>query len=447
MAVDLYAGEHGSSSAVAIQAFERAVEAVAAHRSDAAPALQECLDADPDLVAAHALGGFSAVMLARTECVRSGAEQLEAAKAAADRQGHTTTFETAMIGALELAVDGQTAEAVCVLDTALKTDPHSLLLAKLSHGLRFLIGDLSGMLHSTGALLRHWDPGVPGYGFLLGCHAFGLEETGAYAEAERAGRRAVLFEPRDAWGMHAVAHVYEMQGRTSAGIGWLVNAQPSWQGCHNFRFHIAWHLGLFLLEEGRFEDVLALYDSSVRPTSTDDVRDVANASSLLWRLREDGVAVGHRWDELAEIARRRRNETTLVFATLHQLMALVAAGDKPAAEDLVDALAAEAASGKGDQAAVAGRVGLPLARLIAGSAVKMSPAAMLDLARSLPELGGSHAQRDVFLRTLLRQVAAASGAELLQRILDLRGQLRCLDRFAASVGPSDHSRRSSRLKS
>jgi hypothetical protein len=37
--------------------------------------------------------------------------------------------------------------------------------------------------------LPSWDAGVPGYGFVLGCHAFGLEETGDYAAAERAGRR------------------------------------------------------------------------------------------------------------------------------------------------------------------------------------------------------------------------------------------------------------------
>ena len=441
MATDRYAGHHGSCCATALSAFEQAVEAVAAHRPEASSALQQCLAADPDMVAAHALSGLGAVMLARQECVRSGVAQLEAARAATRRKGATTGFERTLLAALEHAVDGRTGEAVAVLESTLAQEPHALLLAKLSHGLRFLVGDLKGMLSSTGSLLRHWDADVPGYGFLLGCHAFGLEEAGNYAEAERTGRRAVLLEPRDAWGMHAVAHVYEMQGRTSAGIGWLTNARSSWQTCHNFRFHMAWHLGLFLLEEGRVDEVLALYDEAVRPAPTDDVRDVANATSLLWRLRQEGIAVGSRWDELAEIARKRRTETTLIFATLHQLLALVAAGDRAAVDDLIEALAAEAATGVGDQASVAGRIGLPLARLIAGKGSRPTAGLVLDLARHLPDLGGSHAQRDVFLRTLIDRVAEAGDPDLLQRLFDLRHQLRCLDRFAASVTPSGNGRR------
>ncbi|WP_051329391.1 tetratricopeptide repeat protein [Geminicoccus roseus] len=444
MATDRYAGEHGSSCPTAIEAFEQAVAAVAAHRPDAADALAASLQADPDMIAAHAVSGFGAVMLARRECIAAGAAQLAAAKAAALRRP-ATPFEQALLDALELAVAGRLAAAVAVLDEALEREPRSLLLAKLSHGLRFLGGDLAGMAQATGGLLRHWHVDVPGYGFLLGCHAFALEENGAYDEAERTGRRAVLLEPRDAWGMHAVAHVYEMRGRVSAGIGWLVNARPNWQGCHNFRFHMAWHLALFLLEEGRTDEVLSLYDEAVRPVFTDDFRDIANASSLLWRLHQEGVAVGDRWDELAEIARRRRHETILVFASLHQLLALVATGDQAGADELIDALAEEAASGSGDQAAVAGRVGLPMARLIAGRPAGTSPGFLLDVAERLPDMGGSNAQRDVFMRTLVDHAASSGDARLLRRLLDLRHQIRHVDRFATEVMPARASRRSSLL--
>ncbi|WP_238578824.1 hypothetical protein, partial [Inquilinus limosus] len=65
-----------------------------------------------------------------------------------------------------------------------------------------------------------------------------------------------------------------------------------------------------------------------------------------------------RWAELAEIARRRRADTTLVFASLHNLIALVALGDRPAAAELVMALQVRA-QGSGDQARVAADLGLP----------------------------------------------------------------------------------------
>ena len=113
-----------------------------------------------------------------------------------------------------------------------------------------MLGDASGMLASSARILDRWSPSGAGYGFLLGCHAFALEELGHFEAAERIGRRAVEIEPADAWGLHAVGHVYEMQGRTGQGIAWLEAARPAWSRCNNFTFHIAWHLALFQLERG-----------------------------------------------------------------------------------------------------------------------------------------------------------------------------------------------------
>src|SRR3546814_11029596 len=64
-------------------------------------------------------------------------------------------------------------------------------------------------------------------------HAFGLEETGDYARAEAAGRRALDIQPLDCWAHHAVAHVMEMQGRAEDGIGWMLAREPHWSGADN----------------------------------------------------------------------------------------------------------------------------------------------------------------------------------------------------------------------
>jgi hypothetical protein len=241
----------------------------------------------------------------------------------------------------------------------------------------------------------------------------------------------VEHEPRDAWALHAVAHVHETRGQAEAGIAWIEGARPAWTGCNNFAFHLAWHLALFHLERGRHGTVLELYDREVRPGPDEDFRDYANAASLLERLRQEGIDVGDRWRELAEVAARRRRETTLVFAVLHRLLALVAVGDFAAAHETVAALEAEAASGRGDQSRVAALVGIPLARAILANAERAgSPMGIGAALDGLDRLGGSRAQCDVFLRLLAERAAAAGDGAGLDAVLALRRRLRRDDRFA-----------------
>ena len=60
----------------------------------------------------------------------------------------------------------------------LQRNPRAFLPAKIAHALRFMLGDAPGMLAASARVLRRWPGGAPGYGFLLGCHALALEETG-----------------------------------------------------------------------------------------------------------------------------------------------------------------------------------------------------------------------------------------------------------------------------
>jgi hypothetical protein len=235
-----------------------------------------------------------------------------------------------------------------------------------------------------------------------------------------------------------------MQGRVDEGIAWIEAKRPVWTACNNFSFHMAWHLALFHLERGEHERVLALYDEEVRPRSTDDFRDMSNAVSLLWRLEQEDVAVGDRWDEVRAIASRRRSDTTLTFACLHNLLALVATGQQDAARDLVEAMSerAQGAAPLGvprgmaiDQASVMNDVGRDLGRVVlalgAGSARK--DVAFGQLAEKLTRIGGSHAQRDVFLRTLAALATDRRDRIGLEQVLSVRRRIKRDDRFEAQL--------------
>ena len=426
-ASDRYGFAHGAGGPE-LECFAEATHAIASYRPHALPALDRALAAHPGLAAAHALRGLLHVLPARPELLRDAV----AARAKAHAAGAATADEAALLRALDLAMAGQQRAAADALDLQLARNPTNLLLVKLANMLRFLSGDLAGLADSVARVLPAWTPGTAGYGYVLGCQAFALEELGDYAGAEWLGREALEWAPDDAWAVHAVAHAHEMTGRADAGVGWLEAVRPAWTGCAGFGFHVAWHLALFHLERGDHARVLALYDDEVRPAPTEDVRDVANAVSLLWRLRQEGVAVGRRWEELAAIARRRLGETELLFATLHNLLALLAVGDLPAAETLVDAVAEEAA-GDRDQSAVARQAGLPLAQALLALARGVAPPGLDRLAWQLQPLGGSHAQRDVWVRTLARAASEAGNRTALDGIRTARRALRGQDRFDAML--------------
>ncbi len=433
MLIDKFGTAHSSNQQAAVSAFEDAVFAVAAHRP-VGSALQTALEHDPGLVAAHALTGFANVILGRAETASQARTLLPAAqKALAARDGGTAS-ERALVSALELASDGHLQDAAARLDTHLRSQPCDFLCLKISHALRFMGGRCHAMLDLTTGLLPDWSPSQPAYGFVLGCHSFALEENGHLTQAESFGRNAYANERADAWGLHAVSHVMETAHRTDEGIRWLESSRADWSRCNNFSFHMGWHLALFLLEQGRIDDVVDIYDRDIRPDQTDDFRDMANATSLLWRLELEGLRGGERWSELYEVAKRRRQDVTYVFASLHYLLALAASNDQKGADELLAALEAMAADPKHDQAKVAAEVGVPLAKVII--AMSRGGSAVPDLAgiaNSLPIMGGSHAQRDVFLRTLLMAAASRGDSPAFLAISRIRHNLRSSDRFIVGV--------------
>lgn len=433
MIADRYSGQHSTDNPHAVAAFETAVWNVLAHRPDGAKALAAALSHDGNMVAAHALRGFAGVMLARRETVEAAAQDLRnAALALALRRA--SDGERALVSALEHAVAGRLRKASAILDERASQAPQDLLVLKLAHALHFMCGDARAMRASLERAAPHWVAGMPGYGFLLGCQAFSYEETGDLGGAERIARRAISQEPADAWGLHALGHVMEMQGRTDEGVDLLTQTRANWSRCNNFSFHMAWHLALFHLARGRIDSALDLYDREVRAAPTDDFRDIANAVSLLWRLRQEGVNVGARWDELAEIARRRADDTTLIFASLHHLLTLAAVGDYAHADLIVRNIGACAARGVSDQSDVARSVGLDLARAILSAARGGKERAdIARLADSLSPLGGSRAQRDVFIRTLAVMAAQSGERSMVERVLSARMRLQREDRFSAIV--------------
>lgn len=414
------------SSDAARLAWNDTLEALMAHAAATPEHLARTLAADPDFALAHAAKGLMLLSLARAELVAPARDCLDKARDAA-AQRPVTRRETMVIEALALWLDDAPRRAAERLEAILLAHPFDVLALKLSHGLRFMLGDQAEML----ATLNRHAPGFgethPLAGFVHGCHAFALEERGFYAQAERTGRRAVALSPRDAWGRHAVAHVLEMTGRVDEGIAWLGDGRPV-AHANNLRFHIVWHLALFRLERGETAEVLRLYDEEIRAEPTDDYRDIANGASLLARLDYAGVDVGDRWEELAAKAEGRIHDGRLVFADLHYALSLLGAGHADGAEAIARSLIADAeAHPSGERRAAARHGAFAAFGLLAFHEGDYDEATrLLGSARNgLLAIGGSHAQRDLFeqayAESLIRAGQHDRAAQVLGERLTRRG--------------------------
>ena len=110
-------------------------------------------------------------------------------------------------------------------------------------------------------MLPHWSEQTPGYSYILGMHAFGLEECNQYPEAERAARRARAAAARRLGGARSDARNGNA-GRIAEGIEWLQSRESDWAPDNMFAPHNWWHLALFNMDLGNFDTALDLFDQS-----------------------------------------------------------------------------------------------------------------------------------------------------------------------------------------
>ncbi len=425
MTTDICHAETGLSSAEALDDWNAMVRAVLAHGAAAPTRLARVLEREPDAAMALAARGLFCLMLGRREMVAAARHAADAARRALATRGGPARAG-AWLAALDGWLAGAPGAAVFHLEDVLGRNPADTLTAKVCHGVRFMMGDAGGMRRSIERVLAGHGADHPLRGFVLGCHAFALEETGAYAAAEATGLAGLDLAPDDAWGLHAIAHVHDMTHRPDAGIALIERNAAAWDHCNNFRYHVWWHKALLHLDRGAHDIVLALYDTRIREDRTDDYRDFANAASLLMRLELEGVPVGARWGELADLATARVGDGCLVFADLHYMLALTGDGRPDAAGRLLAQVAATGGA-RTEAGRVAAHPGVAAAEGLAafGEGRYGDAFARLQAARAhMPTIGGSHAQRDVFERLTVDAGIRAGRLDAAAAILADRTALR-----------------------
>jgi len=436
MMQDIFGQATALPAGPAMDSWNATQRAFLAHGAATPNHLAATLAVAPDFALGHAVKGMFYLLLGRRELLPISAEAHAAACASLTR-GSASARERGLVAALGMWRDGNIDGTLARFAALLEAAPDDTLTLKLDHALRFVMGDAPGMRHRIEAALPAHGADHPGRGYALGCHAFALEETGSFAQAQAAGLSALSISPDDAWGLHAVAHVHDMTGDAVGGLGWLSGREAAWAHCNNFRYHVWWHKALMHLDLGQTAEVLALYDDEIRAERTDDYRDISNATSLLMRLELDGVDVGARWAELADLAERRTEDGCLIFADLHYLLALVADKRAAAVTALIGRLHRDARRQSSQMHRAMARPGLSAAAGLSAFGEGRYDVAFLNLARArqtMQAAGGSHAQRDVFERLTIDSGIRAGYLDEAQSVLAQRTARRggCEDGYAAA---------------
>ena len=247
-------------------AFDLAIADYYGLTGDPVGILKQALARDPGF----ALGGVAIAALYMIGGFRGDhPEVVKALGAAEPTIRRASERERRHLAAASAWAEGKTSQAILGWETILVDHPTDALALRLAQDGYYFLGRSLAIRDCAARVLPAWDRGNPLTSFILGLYAFGLEETGDLKRAEDFGREALAGNPRDAWATHALAHVMETANRQDDGVAFLKSTREHWSPAHFMAGHNGWHLALFLIEQGRFDEVLADYDRFSAPKLAD----------------------------------------------------------------------------------------------------------------------------------------------------------------------------------
>jgi hypothetical protein len=371
---------------------------------------------NPDSCLANTYAGFMWMLLEAPEAAQRAAQFLAAAERAAV---HATRREQLNVGVLRAWVADDLPSALHLCDQVTDEFPRDLAVAKIHQYFEFNHGNSPAMLR-VALKIRAAAADVP---YVHGMAAFAYEQCHLLEDAESSARTAMAMRRKEPWAQHALAHVLLTRGRVDEGAQFLEAASETWVGLNSFMLtHGYWHLALFYLSQGRDQATLDVYDQHCWGIAKEYSQDQINAISLLARCEIAGVDVGDRWQDVADHLEPRAHDTVQPFLTLQYLYGLARAR-RPQAATLLDAVREQAHGAPPFTRAVWLEVALPACEGLYAYAQGDHDLAWRKLEAVIPrltEIGGSHAQRDLFEQILLDAALKSGRLISAQQMLELR---------------------------
>ena len=252
----------------------------------------------------------------------------------------------------------------------------------------------------------------------------------------KAAIKAIEINQDDAWALHAIAHINEMRGEIQKGIEFMKLEENNWANCQALACHMWWHFCLYLMDQGKKDEILKIYDEKISIfIESITPLDLVDASALLFRLYLEGMIEknDNRWEKVRNQWKNIIHSHALSFNDAHITMVF---NNRLIHEEIINShiqsLENYTNSKSNDVnhtcAFVHQQVGIPICKAInAFNDSKFDETIQLLKDVILPGkthlIGGSNAQRDVFELLFLHAIFNSPNKEnhpIAKSLLDKR---------------------------
>ncbi|TAG50223.1 MAG: tetratricopeptide repeat protein [Betaproteobacteria bacterium] len=388
-------------------------------RSDAVVA------SDPNFALGHVLCARSLASYGR------GSEALLAISKARDILVNTFSVsdrERGHVHALGLLIEGRGAEALVAIKSHLSMYPRDAVVLQPATGIFGLIG-FSGRIDREAeflALMNEYAAHYANDWWFSSIHAFAECEAGFHDAAAKRVQRSLEMNPRNGNAAHVQAHLhYEFQD-DNGGAAFLREWLSGYPKTSLLRTHLSWHLALVELSLGRVDAAWQLFRDEFDTTQAHapPLNALTDIVSWLWRAElAEGVARPQEWQAVAERVAVVVPKFGVVFGDAHRAVMYAKSGDSNALAALREAIAATSDTRPAMRAA--GVVG---EALVAATEARWHE--VIDRLESVDvdvvRIGGSRAQRDLVVATLMTALHQTGQTERLALLRARRPQVRPL---------------------
>jgi Tfp pilus assembly protein PilF len=388
----------------------------------------QTLEHDPNFALAH-------IGLARSYQVRG---KMDLAKASAIRARELaesiTKRERQHVEVVALAILGKAADAATLLADHAKEFPRDALPISMALGALgfFAFSGKAGSREAERSFLEqlapHWHDDW-WFDMYLG---WAYVETGLYEKGVALIDGALAKDTSNALGAHVRAHGYYEMGETDQGTRFLQQWLADNDDSALLHPHITWHLALFALQTGDTDQAKAVYENTIAPavSKAAPLLVMMDAASFAWRCKLYGQSLTQaQYEEVAAQARECLPKAGPAFFNLHKAMALACVSDEDGLNNLGDQVNGLVQAGKQPPGDAITQICSGLAHCASADFAKANQV-LTGVHQESGRLGGSSAQQDFLLDSLIASSIAAGDDATAQALTEKRSTLR-----ASHLGP------------